>query len=269
MIGAFIGAFIGFAKGGFFGLFLGGMVGSWIQGWILQNSPGQSSKTEQVQKAYFEALFTTIGKIAKVDGVITEDEILKSERIMQKMQLNSDQRKLAIQFFNRGKQADFDIRPCVDRFHQMSGNSYSVKQMFLEMLLDVAASRSLINQAEWNLLLEICQYLNFPHQLFVALVKMRGFNVDGSHTNTGGYQSRHGRKWTPPTQQKVNPYQVLGVSESSSKKDIRRAYKKLMSSHHPDKLIAKGLPPEMIEVAKTKTQEIQAAWESIKNSRGF
>ncbi len=267
MIGAFIGAFIGFAKGGVFGLFLGGMVGSWVQGWVSQNLLGHSTKTQRVQRAYFEALFTTIGKIAKVDGVITEDEILKSEQIMQKMQLNADQRRLAIQFFNRGKQTDFDIRPCIDRFQQMSGRS--VKQMFLEMLLDVAASRSVIHRAEWNLLLDICGYLNFPQQVLVVLVKMRGFNVDGQHTHAGGSQSNHRNQWTPPTQQRINPYQVLGVSESSNKKDIRRAYKKLMSSHHPDKLIAKGLPPEMIEVAKTKTQEIQAAWESIKNSRGF
>ena len=80
---------------------------------------------------------------------------------------------------------------------------------------------------------------------------------------------RQYQQWQPPTQHKTNSYEVLGVNQSDSKQVIRRAYKKLMGSHHPDKLIAKGLPPEMIEIAKKKTQNIQAAWEDVKSRRGF
>jgi DnaJ like chaperone protein len=109
--------------------------------------------------------------------------------------------------------------------------------------------------------------------LLIALVKMRGFNVKGE-SSRGQSQSYRGnqqrqQQWSPPRQHQVNSYEVLGVSPSDSKTDIRRAYKKLMSSHHPDKLIAKGLPPEMVEIAKKKTQNIQAAWEDIKELRGF
>ena len=147
--------------------------------------------------------------------------------------------------------------------------------MFLEMLIEVATAEGRINQAEWNFLDNVCKRIRFPQPLLIALVKMRGFNVQGEYNRSGSQSYSHQRnqqrqqKWTPPMQHKVNSYEVLGVSSTDSKADIRRAYKRLMSSHHPDKLIAKGLPPEMIEIAKKKTQDIQAAWEDVKTLRGF
>ena len=68
-------------------------------------------------------------------------------------------------------------------------------------------------------------------------------------------------------QQLDNAYKLLGVSKSTSDKDIKKAYRKLMSQHHPDKLVAKGLPPEMMDIAKQKTQDIQAAYEMISDSK--
>ena len=64
-------------------------------------------------------------------------------------------------------------------------------------------------------------------------------------------------------------YDRLGVSKDASQDEIKRAYRKLMSEHHPDKLVAKGLPPEMMEMAKQKAQEIQKAYELIKEKKGF
>ena len=268
MIGSLIGSFIGYAKGGIFGLFLGGFVGSWLQTWISENLFGNPSKKTRIQQAYFEALFICIGKLAKVDGIITQGEIHKCELIMQKMRLGPDQRKRAIQYFNQGKSTNFDISGSINRFTNASGRSFAIRQMFIEMLVEVASAENRINLAEWKLLLRICEQLRFPQQLFIALVRMRGFNVHSKYTYSGSQNSDQ-YQWSPPKQQKTNAYQVLGVSETANKKEIRRAYKKLMSSHHPDKLIAKGLPPEMIEIAKNKTQDIQVAWESIKTSRGF
>jgi len=63
-------------------------------------------------------------------------------------------------------------------------------------------------------------------------------------------------------------YQLLGVAADCTDAVLKKAYKKLMSQHHPDKLVSQGLPAEMLEVAKTKTQQIQAAYELVKQSRG-
>lgn len=275
MIGALIGAIIGFKAGNMMGMILLGYFGYSVETWIAENVLGRPSHKTKVQESYFEALFTSIGKLAKVDGIISAQEIHKCELIMQNMRLDTTQRKAAIKFFNLGKQTNFNINPVIDKFHRATGRSYSVKQMFLEMLIEVATAEGRINQAEWKFLENISSRIRFPQQLFVALVKMRGFNVQGesgrsrSHSYSNQRNQHRQQKWTSPKQHKANSYEVLGVSASDSKTVIRRAYKKLMSSHHPDKLIAKGLPPEMVEIAKKKTQNIQAAWEDVKDLRGF
>jgi len=267
MIGVFIGAIIGFKTGNLIGVIIGAFIGNAIENWVSENIFGKPSKQAQIQQAYFQALFTAMGKLAKADGIVSKDEIRKCEMIMRRMNLDSNQRDLAIRYFNQGKQDHFDITPSIQQFQLVAGRSYSLKQMFLEMLLEVAVAENKILLAEWKILNELCVRLNFPQQIFITMVRMRGFDVGQQGRNRGSNQ--YNQQWKPPRQQKTNSYQVLGVMESDSKVVIRRAYKKLMSSHHPDKLIAKGLPPEMIQVAKEKTQNIQAAWEDIKNQRGF
>ncbi len=271
MIGLLIGSIIGFKFGGMLGAFMLGYVGFSAEEWVAENILGRPNKKTQIQQAYFEALFSSIGKLAKVDGVVTASEIKKCEIVMRRMNLSQQQRRQAIKLFNNGKQDNFNLNTIIADFARKSGRSYSVKQMFLEMLIEVASAEGRINHAEWQMLLGICKQLSFPQQLFVALVRMRGFNVHGQYSSSGqSNQSRQQyQQWKPPKQHKTNSYEVLGVNANDSKQVIRRAYKKLMSSHHPDKLIAKGLPPEMVEIAKKKTQNIQAAWEDVKEQRGF
>jgi len=57
------------------------------------------------------------------------------------------------------------------------------------------------------------------------------------------------------------------VDKAASDAEVKRAYRKLMSEHHPDKLISKGLPDSMVELAKERTQEIQKAYETVRRSR--
>jgi DnaJ like chaperone protein len=64
-------------------------------------------------------------------------------------------------------------------------------------------------------------------------------------------------------------YKILGVKTADDDKSIKKAYRKLMSEHHPDKLVSKGLPKQALELAKNKTQDIQSAYELIKEKRGF
>ena len=67
----------------------------------------------------------------------------------------------------------------------------------------------------------------------------------------------------------LRAYEVLGVPRTAGDAEVKRAYRRQMSQNHPDKLVARGLPGSLLEVAKQKTQSIQAAWERIRESRGL
>ena len=84
------------------------------------------------------------------------------------------------------------------------------------------------------------------------------FNASGNKQQAGSSVNRV-----------ADAYQLLGVSADSSDTVVKKAYRKLMSQHHPDKLMAQGVPAEMLEVAKRKTQDIQAAYELLKQQRGM
>ena len=62
-------------------------------------------------------------------------------------------------------------------------------------------------------------------------------------------------------------YTLLKIEPNADLATIKKAYRKLMSQHHPDKLMAQGVPAEMLELAKRRTQDIQAAYELIKQRR--
>jgi len=72
-----------------------------------------------------------------------------------------------------------------------------------------------------------------------------------------------------PQDELATSYKLLGVTDNSTPQQIKKAYRQLMSQHHPDKLVAKGLPNEMIKLATEKTQRIQKAYEIVCRSRGI
>jgi len=274
MVGSLIGSILGYKFGGFFGLIFGAILGAQAESWIAENLLGRPNRQSQVQTAYFEALFVTIGRLAKIDGIITKSEIQKCEAIMNHMQLDSQRRKEAIRLFNLGKSDNTSIDLYLRKFTKISLGAFSVKQVFLEMLIEVASAENKINQAEMNFMYSVAQKIKFPRPIFDTLIRMRGFNVNGQSTGKSQYRQQQSNYRSSSQQQwqratTTSPYQILGVQKTDSKVVIRKAYKKLMSQHHPDKLIAKGLPPDMIEIAKTKTQTIQAAWEEVKDLRAF
>ena len=100
------------------------------------------------------------------------------------------------------------------------------------------------------------------------LIYLHGAIVQAQH-HMGGEQAYGGAASNRAGLSLDDAYAVLNVSASSSDAEVKKAYRRLMSQHHPDKLVAKGLPEEMMELAKEKTQEIRAAYDVIKNSRGM
>jgi DnaJ like chaperone protein len=137
--------------------------------------------------------------------------------------------------------------------------------MFLEIQLQAAYADGELAPAEDALLQRICARLGIPLGVYRGLERMvraeRHFAGAGARAG-GGQPPRRG-----PTLE--DAYAMLNVSPESSDAEVKRAYRRLMSQHHPDKLVAKGLPEEMMKLATQKTHEIRQAYDKVKAARGF
>ncbi|MGC9552902.1 co-chaperone DjlA, partial [Vibrio metoecus] len=131
-----------------------------------------------------------------------------------------------------------------------------------------------VHPSERNVLHRIARGLGFSSEQLERRLRMQEaafrFQQGGGFSGSQ-QQSSGGQQWQQPSSrnQLADAYEVLGVSETASAQEIKRAYRKLMNEHHPDKLMAKGLPPEMMNVAKEKSQQIQHAYELIRKEKGI
>ena len=253
--GTLIGGTLGFMFGGPLGALLGAAFGrNFDHGIKLTDQHGafDAGQQERVQAAFFTATFSVMGHIAKADGKVTPAEISATEAIMGRMQLNAQQRKAAIKLFNEGKKDDFPLHDVLEQFRHECMRRRNLVQMFLEIQIATAMADGHFHASEKRILFTIGEQLGFDHAAIEHL-----FSFSGTGPSSGG-----GRP-APVS----SAYQVLGIDKTASDAEVKKAYRRLMSQHHPDKLIAKGLPEEMIKLATEKTQKIKAAYEQIKKSR--
>lgn len=261
---------LGFGLGGPLGAALGAMLGHSFDKGLDQNfEPLSASDQEKIQAAFFTATFTLMGRMAKADGRVSENEIETAKQVMTRMGLDQTLRQSAIDLFQQGKQDSFDWRGALDQFADICGRQKNLKQMFLEIQIQAAYADGSLHEEERQLLLEIARKLGFSKLMLEQLLMM----VQAQqyfHQQQSGYRSQGSGYQQPPTPEDNLPkaYQVLGIESSVNDKAVKTAYRRLMSQHHPDKLVAKGLPEEMIKVATEKTQEIKSAYETIMKSRG-
>jgi len=264
-MGIIIGAIIGYRVGGFVGMLFGAWLGHQISQYIGGGKSKQAKHTA-TQQSFFKALFVTMGKLAKADGTISPSEIDRAEFIMQRMKLTPELRQQAILYFNQGKESHYNIDADLTDFRRHARGSLSLKQFFLEMLIDLASGDGSIDVNELQVLENACRLIGYPPQLLQAMLKMRGAGYYQQQSQD--YRQQQSQR-PQPSPVSGNPYRILGVEKSDDKQVIRRAYKRLMSQHHPDKLVSKGLPPEMMKMAEEKAKTIQLAWEQVKELRGW
>ena len=257
--------------GGAFGLMVGGPLGAVLGAALghsfdrglngIEGPLGGTGSQERAQAAFFTATFSCMGHLAKADGHISPSEIQLAEAVIQKMQLTPEQRDAAIRLFNQGKEPSFDLDGTLRQFRDECRRRTNVIQMFIEIQLQAAYADGDLDQAEEQLLLHMCAILGIPEQRFRLLERML----------RGGQRSQQGAGESAQRQDGMSPadaYEILGVSKDASDDEVKKAYRRLMSQHHPDKLVSKGLPDEMIEMAKSKSQDISLAYERIREARG-
>jgi len=259
--GKLVGGAFGFMLGGPIGAVLGAALGhqfdSGFKG-VMQDETLGVGATERVQTAFFTTTFSIMGYMAKVDGRVSEHEIHVARQIMEQMRLSQEQKKAAMLLFNEGKQADYPFEAVMTQFRRECARRTNLVQMFLEIMIATAMADGVLHQQEQQLLYKISDLLHFPRHAFEQLLSM----VQGQQHYAGSAQGKG-------TTTLEDAYAVLGVTSSTSDAEVKKAYRRLMSQHHPDKLVSKGLPEEMMTIAKEKTQEIKAAYDDIKKARGM
>lgn len=252
--------------GGFWGVVLGLLVGHMFDKARSRRLNWFANQQER-QALFFATTFEVMGHLTKSKGRVTEADIHIASQLMERMNLHGASRTAAQQAFRAGKSDNYPLREKMRQLRSVCFGRFDLIRMFLEIQIQAAFADGSLHPNERDVLYVIAEELGISRAQFDQFLRM----MQGGAQFGGGYQQQSQGGWQqaqrgPTLEDACN---VLGVKTTDDSATIKRAYRKLMSEHHPDKLVAKGLPPEMMEMAKQKAQDIQKAYELIKEQKGF
>jgi len=267
--GKLIGALIGlFLFRNVFGVILGISIGHLWDSGVAQMRP-----TAHASRSFIAPLFALAGAISKSDGRVSEAEITATENLMARMQLNAAQREEAITHFNAGKQADFRTTAVIADLKSWANGRRDLAFLLLDMLLDIVyAEGAPLQTDKMQIVRKLCWALNVHESELSAIAAMKGYGYAYQRGNTS-YGSRHGpggRGYEQPQRNDPigkDPYAILGLTPDANEREIKRAYRKLISQHHPDKL--GDVPEALKQRAEERAREINTAYEKIQALRGL
>ncbi len=252
--GKVLGALAGLAIKGFGGAIIGALVGhQFDKGYARITGRAQVAPDARIQDVFFAATFSVMGHVAKSDGRVSESEIALARTYMQRFDLDEGRRREAIRQFTHGKTPEFPLDDTLKTLARALRGRDRLVFQFIEIQVDAMLADRRAHPKTRELLWHICQTLGVGR---VDLAHMEA----AAHARRGGFVEHGGVDAA---------YKVLGIEAAADDKALKTAYRRLMNRHHPDKLMAKGLPQEMMTQAREKTQAIQAAYEKIKTARGL
>jgi len=272
--GKAVGALLGLATGlGPVGAVIGLVIGHAYDEKMSQGDEQPAADLPTVRAVFFRTAFEVMGFVAKSDGRVSEQEIAAAREIIRQFQLDEAQTREAIDRFTAGKQAGFDLDQALARLTNACGGRHDLLRVFLEVQMRAALLGNGMQGRTRVLLGRIAQALGISGLEFAhleALLRLQGYGAAYAQARAGA-QPGGGPGYRPPprTDHLREAYEVLEVTPDASDADVKRAYRRLMSQNHPDKLVSRGLPESMLEMAKQKTQTIQAAYERIREARGI
>jgi DnaJ like chaperone protein len=245
---------------------LGALIGAAL-GFMFDASRQQKRRAAPVSGGYVGPLFAVLGAVAKADGRVSEAEIAVAERVMVRMGLDHDQRRQAIESFNTGKQPEFNATQVIEQLRTWVGHRRDHAFPVLDVVIETVLAEGNPSPEKMQILRQLAFSLRVSDMELMALMAMKGYAWNA--TGPGGGQSHGGGQYVPPQRnsQGPDPYAVLGISRSVDDRAVKRAYRKLISEHHPDRL--GDLPEDMRRRAESRASEINAAYERVKTERGF
>ncbi|NCT67674.1 MAG: co-chaperone DjlA [Rhodanobacteraceae bacterium] len=243
------------------GLLIGALLGHFYDNAVTRLRP------PSMGQGFIEPLFAFAGALSKADGRVSETEIAATEALMARLRLDAVQRRTAIERFTRGKQPGFDAGLAIADLKAWCHGRRDLAFIVLDLLLDLVHADGALAQAKLGLVRKLCWALGVSDHELAALSAMKGYAAGPGARPGPGWGAGAGPRPPPPRPSEVDPYAVLGIERGAADRDIKNAYRRLMSQHHPDKL--GDVPDELKQRAEERAREINAAYERIKAERGF
>ena len=252
--GKLIGGSWGLLFGGPIGAIIGGVLGHYLFDRRVSGTTPRISfrgrettayNTEQVQAAYFVAVFSIFARIAQADGVVSSEERRLVEQLASQNSVGAGSRDFAMRVFDEAQHSPYSVRDFARQLATITHGRPDIRHSFLDTLFRIAAVDGTVHAAEIEAIATVAHEIGLAGRVFDDL----------RARYTGDDDER--------------PYTVLGCRSDSSDSEVRSAYRRLVSEYHPDRIIARGLPDEFIELANDRFREIQEAYEQVKRTRGI
>ena len=231
--GSLIGGMIGFSLGGPFGMLLGSLVGGKISRARSQSGLGSYANPQQV---FALSLIVLSAKLSKADGQVSREELIA---VKDKLKIPENELDQVGKIFNKAKEESTGYEPYATQIAQIYQGNLNVLEEVINILFYIAEADGNISKSELNMIENIARIFGLNEKQFNSIKESR------------------------KSSEKLNPYIVLESSPDDNIENIRKKYIKLSKEHHPDLLISKGVPEEVIEESKRKMRAINSAWDLI------
>ena len=231
--GSLIGGMIGFSFGGPFGMLLGSLIGGKIS--RARSSTGFGSFA-QPQQIFALSLIVLSAKLSKADGQVSKEELIA---VKDKLRIPDNELDQVGKIFNKAKEESTGYEPYAKQIAQIYKGNLNVLEEVINILFYIAEADGNISSSELKMIEHIAQIFGLSQAQF------------------------NGIRETRKSSDKLNPYIVLESNPSDDLQTIRKKYLKLSKEHHPDLLLSKGVPKEVIEESKIKMRAVNSAWDQI------
>ncbi len=240
------------------GLFLGHQVDRFLVAQF-RSFELNSSFTGRLPEGYVQALFQTMGHLAKSDGHVSQEEIRAARAVMHRLGLGPAQVRHAIDWFDAGKQASFPLLQSVRQLRRVSARRAELRLLFVRLLLEVVLAKDRLHQQERAMIWTVCTELDIGRvelaQLEAMIRAQKGFR----HSPAGDADAQRIRQ----------AYQALGVEASATNDEVKKAYRRAMNKSHPDKIASSNPEAAVIAEAERRTREVRSAYEMLKARRSI
>ena len=235
--GKIIGSATGFAFGGPIGALLGGAAGHAIDKFKIKQKLPKELALKQI--GFTIGVIVLSAKMAKADGKVTKSEI---KAFKEKVKVPDNEIKNVARLWDQAKKTTDGFEVYAKQISNLFEKNSSVLEELLNLLVIIAEADGKITKLEKIYLKEVSNIFGFSEQDFERICSSTLNKV-------------------------TDPYHTLGVSKDTPLEEIRNKWKKLAIKHHPDRLIAQGIPQDIIETNTYRLKEINNAWDLIKNKK--